>query len=185
MNRFDATRWLVQQLTDECVVSNLGFASFDLYIAKDRPRNFYMGGAMGMTSSVGLGLALARPDLKVIVLDGDGSLLMNLGSLATIACEAPDNLIYIVWDDAAYQTTGGQPTPTANSVDLVAIAQGAGLVKTVQIETLADFQTQVREALCAEGPWCLVAKIERTGAQGRVLRDPIYLTRRFLQSMER
>ncbi len=89
LNRLQATRFLVQQLTTEPVIASLGNAKFDLFAAQDRPQNFYMWNSMGMASSMGLGLAMARPDLKVIVLDGDGAILMNLNSLPTAAARAP------------------------------------------------------------------------------------------------
>ena len=99
INRLQATRYLVQQLTNEPIIASLGNPKFDLFTAQDRPQNFYMWNSMGMASSMGLGLAIARPDVKVIVLDGDGALLMNLNSLPTAAARAPINLIHVIWDN--------------------------------------------------------------------------------------
>ena len=99
--------------TNEVVVSNLGQASLDLLQIADRPLNCYTFGAMGQCSSIGLGIAIGRPDIRVVCLDGDGSLIMNLGSLCTIAAEAPKNYVLMVWDNEVHQTTGGQPTATA------------------------------------------------------------------------
>ncbi len=113
MTRFDAIDLTHRTLTDEPVVVNLGHAAYELFAAGDRPLNFYTWGSMGLTSSIALGLALARPDRRVVALDGDGSLLMNLGSLATIAVCAPANLLVLVLDNGRYGTTGGQATPTA------------------------------------------------------------------------
>ncbi|MGH2375966.1 MAG: thiamine pyrophosphate-dependent enzyme, partial [bacterium] len=104
MIRLDAIRGLADMLGTQPVLANLGGNTYDLFAAEDRPENFYMWGAMGSVSSVGLGLALARPDLRVIVLDGDGSLLMNLGSLATISALRPPNLVHIVFDNRMYET---------------------------------------------------------------------------------
>src|SRR5436305_13524905 len=117
MNRLEATRELVAALDTEPIVASLGHPAYDLFAAGDRPANFYTWGSMGMASSIGLGLALARPDLRVFVVDGDGSLLMNLGSLATIGLLQPSNLVVIVMDNGEYATTGGQPTPTAHGAD--------------------------------------------------------------------
>ena len=113
LTRAAATRLLAERLTGEVVVSNLGQASLDLQQIADRPLNCYTYGAMGQCSSIALGIALARPDVRVVCLDGDGSLLMNLGSLCTIAAEAPRNYALVVWDNEVHQTTGGQPTATA------------------------------------------------------------------------
>ena len=93
INRLDATRFMVGQLTDEPVIASLGNPKYDLFAAGDRPQNFYMWNSMGLASSMGLGLAMARPDRKVIVLDGDGALLMNLNSLTTAAARMPTNLV--------------------------------------------------------------------------------------------
>src|SRR6186997_245739 len=108
MTRLEATRLLVAAIDAEPIVASLGHPAYDLFAAGDRPRNFYTWGSMGLASSVGLGLALARPDVRVFVLDGDGSLLMNLGSLATIGLLQPANLVLVVMDNQLYATTGGQ-----------------------------------------------------------------------------
>src|SRR5437763_9645925 len=130
MTRLDATRIVVQAAGDAPIVASLGHPAYDLFVARDRPQNFYTWGSMGVASSVGLGLALARPDARVFVLDGDGSLLMNLGSLATIGLLKPANLVVIVMDNEEYATTGGQPTPTAHGADLDAAARAMGIAST-------------------------------------------------------
>src|SRR4051812_11297401 len=127
MNRLEATRLVVELAGEAPIVASLGHPAYDLFIAGDRPQNFYTWGSMGIASSIGLGLALARPDLRVFVLDGDGSLLMNLGSLATIGLLQPPNLVVVVMDNEAYATTGGQPTPTAHGADLAAAARAMGV----------------------------------------------------------
>src|SRR4029453_12998197 len=128
MNRLDATRSVVAWLRDsDAVVASLGHPAYDLYAAKDRPANFYTWGSMGLASSIGLGLAMAQPDRRIVVLDGDGSLLMNLGSPATLGWIQPKNLVVIVWDNALYGTTGGQDTATAHGADLAAAAQAMGI----------------------------------------------------------
>ena len=123
MNRREATQIVVDHAGDAAIVASLGHPAYDLFAAGDRPRNFYTWGSMGLASSVGLGLALARPDVRVFVLDGDGSLLMNLGSLATIGLLRPANFVLIVMDNEQFATTGGQPTPTSRGADLDAAAE--------------------------------------------------------------
>src|SRR2546428_7570012 len=101
MNRLEATRIVVELAGDAPIIASLGHPAYDLFAAGDRPENLYTWGSMGLASSIGLGLALARPDLRVFVLDGDGSLLMNLGSLATIRLLQPANLLLIVMHNEA------------------------------------------------------------------------------------
>ena len=126
MKRFEAIQCISNLLTDEPVVVSLGHPAYDLFAAGDRPLNFYTWGSMGLTSSIALGLALARPDRRIIAVDGDGSLLMNLGSLATIGVCAPPNLFVVVMDNGEYGTTGGQKTATAGAADLGRRGTGDG-----------------------------------------------------------
>src|SRR4051812_22465663 len=126
MNRLEATRVVLELAADAPIVASLGHPAYDLFIAGDRPQNFYTWGSMGIASSIGLGLALARPELRVFVLDGDGSLLMNLGSLATIGWVRPSNLVVIVWDNQEYGTTGGPPAAAPHGAGPRAAAGGLG-----------------------------------------------------------
>lgn len=183
MTRIDALRRLVPLLDKEPLLANLGKNTYDLFAAGHRPENFYTWGAMGTVSSVGLGLALARPDLRVVVLDGDGSLLMNLGSLASIASLRPQNLVHIVCDTGTYETTGGQASHTAGTADLAAIGRGAGLSRVESVDTLDQFERAVRRGLAEPGPWLIVAKMEGTGASASVPRRPIYDKYRFMEAI--
>src|SRR3954471_14096360 len=133
--RLDATRLLLAAIGRAPVIASLGHPAYDLFAAGDRPENFYTWGSMGLASSMGLGLAMARPDLRVFVLDGDGSLLMNLGSLATIGWTRPPNLVLIVWDNQEYGTTGGQQTATAHGADLEAAARAMGATATATVRS--------------------------------------------------
>ena len=127
MNRFELTTRLVSKLkNEEAVIGGIGNSNFDLWNAGRRPQNFYMLGSMGLTAPIALGVALAQPQRRVFALEGDGSILMQLGSLATIAALRPRNLTIIVWDNGLYQITGSQPTATAAAADVVEIARGAG-----------------------------------------------------------
>jgi thiamine pyrophosphate-dependent acetolactate synthase large subunit-like protein len=185
MTRLDAFRRLVKLLDTEPVLANLGKNSYDLFIAGDRPQNFYTWGAMGSVSSLGLGLAVARPDLRVVVLDGDGSLLMNLGSLATIAWVRPANLVHIVCDTGTYETTGGQPSHTAGVTDLAAIGRGAGVSQVESVQDLEGFEAAVRRGLKEPGPWLIVAKMEGTATtSAKVPRRPIRDKYRFMEAIK-
>ncbi len=137
MKRIEAISAVAENAGDSLIICNIGFPSRELYSTRDRSQNFYMLGSMGMASSIGLGLALARPERRVIALDGDGSVLMNLGALATIANHAPENYLLIILDNCCYGSTGSQPTCTSCRTDLAAVAKSAGvdgvrLVKTVE-----------------------------------------------------
>jgi thiamine pyrophosphate-dependent acetolactate synthase large subunit-like protein len=106
MNRFELTRRLVAKLGDEAVIGGIGNANFDLWASGRRPENFYMLGSMGLAAPIALGFAIAQPNRRVFALEGDGSLLMQLGCLSTIAARAPRNLAVILWDNGVYQITG-------------------------------------------------------------------------------
>ncbi|MBI3401824.1 MAG: aldehyde dehydrogenase [Acidobacteria bacterium] len=154
MTRYDATRLIVDLAGDAAIVASLGHPAYDLFAAGDRPRNFYTWGSMGVATSIGLGLALARPSARVIVLDGDGSLLMNLGSLATIGLLQPANLAVVVMDNEEYATTGGQPTPTAHGADLAAAARAMRIASAVTVRTEEELRAAmagVARRLRAEG----------------------------------
>jgi thiamine pyrophosphate-dependent acetolactate synthase large subunit-like protein len=183
INRLQATRSILACLTDEPVIASLGNAKFDLFSAGDRPQNFYMWNSIGMASSMGLGLAMARPQQKIIVLDGDGALLMNLNSLATAASRLPVNLIHVIWDNRQFELTGGQPTHTAYRTDLAAIAKGAGFGHVEAVETLSAFKQSFTRAMQEPGPWILVAHIDNERAPGRPPKSPTFIRHRFMQSL--
>lgn len=134
MKRFDALKKIAELLNNELVVCNLGAPSRELYHIKERDENFYMLGSMGLASSIAFGIALSNPEKKVWCIDGDGSLLMNLGSLSTIANNKPNNLTLIVIDNGSYGSTGDQKTYTSNKTKLEFIAKGAGFESITVIE---------------------------------------------------
>jgi len=183
MNRLEATRRLRALLAAEPVVASLGHPAYDLFEAGDRPENFYTWGSMGLASSIGLGLAMAQPGRRVVVLDGDGSLLMNLGSLATIATVRPPNLVVIVWDNALYGTTGSQPTATALGADLARAATGLGIPQVVTVREPEAFDRDVSRALREPGPWVIVAKVEESGAATKPPLDAPMIKRRFMAAV--
>ncbi|HPU37919.1 MAG TPA: sulfopyruvate decarboxylase subunit beta [Methanothermobacter sp.] len=156
MERIEAIKRIIEQLNDELVICNLGFPSRELYSIKDSPKHFYMLGSMGMASSIGLGLALSQKR-KVIVLEGDGSLLMNLGSLVTIHAQAPKNLILIILDNGCYATTSSQCT-YALQVDLSKLAKGIGFQKIFKFENPQEIN--MKKVLREEGPVIVHVKVE-------------------------
>jgi thiamine pyrophosphate-dependent acetolactate synthase large subunit-like protein len=183
MNRLDATRRLIAALDDEPIVASLGHPAYDLYGAGDRPANFYTWGSMGLASSIGLGLALARSDLRVFVLDGDGSLLMNLGSLATIGWTRPPNLVLVVWDNQEYGTTGGQETATAHGADLEMAARAMGASSTATVRTEEAFVAAIARARTDPGPWVIVAKVDETAPAAKPPLDCVFIKQRFMAAI--
>ena len=159
MHRFAATRMLMGHVGDRPVVSNLGPTSDELWHVGQRDRNFYTYGSMGLCSSIALGMALST-DEKVISLDGDGSLLMNMGTIATIGREKPANLVVVVWDNEQWAQTGNQPSHTAFGTDLEQVARACGIDRTATVRDEEKLAGVFREALSEDGPWFIVAKIE-------------------------
>jgi thiamine pyrophosphate-dependent acetolactate synthase large subunit-like protein len=166
MIRQEAARALAGALTDQLLVTGLGNASWDMYTAGDRALNFYTRGGMGTATSVAFGLARARSDDRVVCVEGEGSLLMNLGSLATIGRYAPRNLACFIWDNQAFQITGGQPTHTADGVDLAGVARACGVASSTLVESLDEFKALLPRVLGEPGPHVVVAKVDHSRAGG-------------------
>jgi thiamine pyrophosphate-dependent acetolactate synthase large subunit-like protein len=184
MNRFDLTCRLVRQLKrDEAVIGGIGNSNFDLWNAGPRPQNFYMLGSMGLAVPIALGVALAQPERRVFALEGDGSLLMQLGALATVANLGPRNLVIVVWDNAMYQITGAQPTASAGRADFVAMAQGAGLEQSAWAADEEDFTEQIGRSLANDGPWFIAAKIDGATPKGQTPREPVMIKDRFTRAL--
>lgn len=186
LKRSLATQMVVDRINDEdLVIASLGFAKYDLYAAApDRARNFYMWNSMGMAGSMGLGMALARPQNRVVILQGDGDLLMNIGGLATQANLEPKNVVHIVWDNRMYQITGGQPTATAGKANLAEIARGSGMEKVTQVETLEAFSEALDKALAEEGPWFIHALVEEPEKPtARPPKSPTFIKHRFMTDL--
>lgn len=151
MNRMAVMQALRRHITNEIVVSSYSSA-FDWKAQGERALNYFSHGAMGLGSSHGLGLALARPERKVVVLDGDGSLLMNLGTLVTIAAQAPKNLILLAFQNNTYEANGGHPIPQAHAVDFAGIARSAGIAKASTFTDVAELERRLPEMLRSDGP---------------------------------
>ena len=150
MKRDDCLRVLARHVADEIVIASYSTA-VEWNELNPRVLNYFSIGAMGLGSSHGLGLALGRPDKRVIVLDGDGSLLMNLGSLVTIAAVAPKNLVHFVCQNSTYEANGGHPIPNPN-VDFAGLARSAGYAHCHEFSELASFEQQVGHVLSQQGP---------------------------------
>lgn len=184
MNRSDLTRRLVARLkNEEAVVGGIGNANFDLWAAGQRPQNFYMLGSMGLAPSIALGVALAQPRRRVFCLEGDGSILMHLGSLGTIATVAPKNLAIVLLDNGTYQVTGGQRTHTSHRTDLVAIAAGTGIANATWARDEEHFEQWVDRALEENGPWLVGVRIDDAPPAGVTDRDPVRIRERFMQGL--
>ncbi|MDF0496638.1 thiamine pyrophosphate-dependent enzyme [Bradyrhizobium yuanmingense] len=184
MNRFDVTSRLITKLKhEEAVIGGIGNTNFDLWAAGHRPQNFYMLGSMGLAFPIALGVALAQPDRRVVALEGDGSLLMQLGALSTIAALKPKNLTMIVMDNGIYQITGAQPTPAANVADIVAIAIGSGLASSAWAADEEDFERLVDDAMAASEPSLIAVRIDDKPGMGTTRRDPVQIRERFMHGL--
>jgi len=183
MNRLELTRRLIALLKgDEAVIGGIGNTNFDLWAAGQRPQNFYMLGSMGLAFPIALGVAIAQPQRRVIALEGDGSLLMQLGCLSTIASLGPSNLL-IVMDNGIYQITGGQPTPAAARSDVVAIAQDCGLAASAWAVDEEDFARRSAAALAADQPTLIAVRIDDSPGVGKPVRDPAQIRERFMRGI--
>ena len=170
MLRRDAMAAVYDQLQqpDVVVVTIMGAVAAELQDIGHRPNFFYLQHAMGLASSLGLGIALSRPDLRVVVFDGDGSLLMNLGGLTTLARYRPRNLVHVVFDNESLLSVGGFPTATSTGSDLAAIAKGAGVPRAMTVDTIEGFRDAFLAAQSATDLTTLVAKVEAVGPAGYV-----------------
>jgi thiamine pyrophosphate-dependent acetolactate synthase large subunit-like protein len=181
MNRFDLTSRLVARLkNEEAVVGGIGNTNFDLWAAGHRPQNFYMLGSMGLTFPIALGVALAQPNRRIFALEGDGSLLMQMGCLSTIATQAPKNLTMVVMDNGIYQITGAQPTPAAGVADIVAIAIGCGLTNSSWAADEEDFERLIDQSLTTTAPTLIAVRIDDKPGVGQTRRDPVQIRERFM-----
>jgi sulfopyruvate decarboxylase subunit beta len=178
VRRLDALTAIYPALDDAVVVTIMGAVAAELQAIGHRPNFFYLQHAMGLASSMGLGIALARPDRQVVVFDGDGSVLMNLGGLTTLARYRPRNLLHVVFDNESLLSVGGFPTATSTGSDLAAIAAAAGVPRTATVRTLDEFTRAFEAALAARELTTIVAKVEPVGPSAYVT-DLTLLENRF------
>jgi len=163
VKRLDALRAIYDQLNDCAVVTIMGAVAAELQSIGHRPNFFYLQHAMGLASSVGLGIALSRPSLPVVVFDGDGSLLMNLGGLSTLARYRPKNLIHVVFDNESLLSVGGFPTATGTCTRLAEVAAAAGVPRTACVTSIEEFMSEFSAAQRAGELTTLVAKVDAVG----------------------
>ena len=168
MKRRDAMEAVYPALDRCVVVTIMGAVAAELQSIGHRPNFFYLQHAMGLASSMGLGIALSRPELKVVVFDGDGSVLMNLGGLTTLARYRPRNLVHVVFDNESLLSVGGFPTATSTGSDIAAIAAAAGVPRTSTVRDLESFVAAFDDALATDDLTTLVAKVEAVGPSGYV-----------------
>lgn len=180
LDRREVVKRLLAERGDAVVIGGLGASTYDIAAAGDHDRNFYLWGAMGAAAMIGLGVALAQPRLPVVVMTGDGEMLMGLGALATIGLQQPANLSIVVLDNGRYGETGGQPSHTSATADLAAVARGCGIADSRTIERMAEldaFRAAIHVA--SGGPRLAVIKIDAAEHE-RVLahRDGSFLVHR-------
>ena len=178
MKRLDAIGAIYSRLADPIVVTIMGACAAELQSLGHRPNFFYLQHAMGLASSMGLGIALAKPGRQVVVLDGDGSVLMNLGGLTTLARYRPRNLVHVVFDNESLLSVGGFPTATSTGSDLAGIAAAAGVPRTCTVRELEAFTTAFDAAMGARELTTIIAKVDAVGPSGYVT-DLALLENRF------
>jgi sulfopyruvate decarboxylase subunit beta len=178
MKRVDALKALYDRLENVAVVTIMGAVAAELQSIGHRQNFFYLQHAMGLASSMGLGIALSRPELQVVVFDGDGSILMNLGGLTTLARYRPRNLVHVVFDNESLLSVGGFPTATSTGSDIAGMAAAAGVPHTATVSTLDDLTAAFDGALAARDLATIVAKVEAVGPSGYVT-DLALLENRF------
>ena len=188
MLRLDCLRSVYSELEHCLVVTIMGAVATELHSLGHRPNFFYLQHAMGLASSTGLGLALCLPHQTVLVFDGDGSLLMNLGSLSTMARYHPANLVHVVFDNESLLSVGGFPTATSTGTDLEGIVRSAGIPNAVTVRSVESFKAAVGEAIDRKQLTTIVAKVEAKGPSGYVtdlsLLENRFQFRRHIQSLK-
>ena len=179
MTRAEAIALCLKAISTEAVVIANGYPSRETCALNDRPEHFYMIGSMGLASSIGLGLALARPERRVVIFDADGNALMNLGNMAMAGGWRPHNLVHVIFDNEAYGSTGDQPTLTKR-VKLERIARAAGYLEARKVMTKRELRLRIRQLLERKGPSLLLVKVSRAydPKTPRVTRPPREIARR-------
>ncbi len=189
MLRSDALQTIYPELEQHIVVTIMGAVAVELYMLGHRHNFFYLEHAMGLASSMGLGIALSMPQHKVIIIDGDGSLLMNLGTLSTMARYKPGNLLHIVFDNESLLSVGGFPTATATGTDLAGIARASGIPSVIEANTPESLKTGTTDALMTNTLTTIISKVEAVGPKSFHMDLPLLENRfqfkRCLEAMQR
>jgi sulfopyruvate decarboxylase subunit beta len=189
MQRLECLRAIYPELGECLVVTIMGAVAAELHSLGHQSNFFYLQHAMGLASSTGLGLALCLPKRRVIVFDGDGSVLMNLGTFSTLARYQPRNLTHVIFDNESLLSVGGFPTATATGTNLEAVARGSGIKQAGTVRTVDEFKKSVAAALQGNELSCIVAKVEATGPKAYVnelaLIENRFEFRKYIQSLEK
>ncbi len=184
-SRAQAIGALLELLTDQPVILCNGLPSREAFKLGDRATHFYMIGSMGVAAAIGLGVARSKPGRKVVVFDGDGNVLMGMGTLATVGVLKPRNFIHVVFDNEVYGSTGNQPT-LSRVVRLEQVAKAAGYVNVERVLEREDLVYEFKDMLAKDGPSFLLIKVnEFAESVDRVLIDPVDMTQRFKKALER
>ena len=182
MIRKDAIKIASDMIVDSPIISANGYISRDLFETHDKDTNFYMIGSMGLSSSIALGVALKNPEKRVYVFDGDGNILMNLGSLTTIGKLKPKNLIHLVFDNQSHESTGGQPSNTKN-IDLYKIAKSSNY-NTFKTNSKIGLKKIFGKIKNIDGPIMILVRISSGGKPGkRIVHSPITIKKRFSRNL--
>jgi len=183
-SRAQAMAAILELLGDQPVIICNGFPSREAFKIADRPTHFYMIGSMGVAAAIGLGVALSKPDKQVVVFDGDGNVLMGMGTLATVGFLKPKNFVHVVFDNEVYGSTGNQPT-ISNVVRLEQVAKAAGYVNVERVREREDIVYEFKDLLKRDGPSMLLIKVNELAEDaGRVLLEPPEITQRFMKAIE-
>ena len=182
IDRYVAIGKIMEQVgASDLVLSTTGMISRELFVTDDRPGNFYMLGSMGLLSSFGLGLAILNQDRRVVLLEGDGSALMSLGTLPLIAAERPGNLLHVILDNESYESTGGQPS-ISSKVDLAEVARSCGYRRVVRADDIDRLENALRECGSGNGPKVGIAPLKGIP---RVSHSPTDIKDRFREWVQR
>ncbi len=182
MIRSDVLKDIAPVISDHLVVCNIGLPSQELHLIDDQPTNFYMLGTMGLSSSIGLGLALAQ-NKKVISIDGDGSVLTNFGTLPTIANNVANNYILLIIDNGSYGSTGDQPTYAGMKTSLAMVAEACGCENVVECSA-KDTKAEIEKALAGDQMTIIVSKCESGNIPVPVITlDPVVIRHRFMEAV--
>ena len=184
MIRKEAMKIAIDEIGNKPIISANGFISRDLFNVCDKESNFYMIGSMGLASSIGLGVAIKNPRKQIFVFDGDGNILMNLGSLVTIGSLKPRNLVHIIFDNASHESTGGQPT-NSKSINIKKIAENTNY-HVFETETESKFRIILRNIKKNSGPIMIIVKIKtKKIVSQRITHNPTQIKKRFMNSIKK
>ncbi len=183
MIRKEAIEIFMEKISMDPIVSANGFISRDLFNVHDKKTNFYMIGSMGLASSIGLGIAIKKPKKKVFVFDGDGNILMNLGSLTTIGKLQPKNFIHIVLDNSIHESTGGQPT-ASDTIKIEKIAKSCNYKQVLKVNNKNDILKKLKSIKNNMGPIMIIVKIKKGGSAGnRISTSPNKIKEQFINNL--